>query len=166
MKKSALILVFSLLCTYLYADKELNTEPNIDIQLVSSKNIISNEREFHNFFVTNRDRSAFYDLELTVTNDANLEIILDKNKIAKLEPNDKIKVDMEIINNYKYYFDKDIFITIKISNDEYTKSDRRRFTIKPVENFWFFTILSIALIIIVLFVLIFIKINQGEENVR
>jgi uncharacterized membrane protein len=152
----------------LYADKELNKEPAIEVHSPSSsnKNIKSNGREFHNFYIINYDDSTFYNLELSVINDDNLEIIMDKNRIAKLEPSDRFAINMEIINNNKYYFKKDIFITIKISNDEFTKNIRHSFTIKPVEKFWLFTILSIALILTVLFVLIFIKINQGEENVR
>ena len=160
MKKYAVIVVLSLLCTYIYAEEI----PNINVSLSYLRNIKSNGKEYIDSSIKNNENIAFYNLELSVLNDDNLEIILDKKRIAKLEPNETITVNMEIINNYKYYFSKDTFITFKISNDEFTKDIRYKFTIKPVKNFWFFVIMSVALITTILFIIIFIKINKGEEN--
>jgi uncharacterized membrane protein len=162
MRKHIFTIILSLFCTYIYAEEI----PNINVQLIYPRNIKSNGNEFFDLSIKNYENIVFYNLELSVLNDDSLEIILDKKRIAKLEPNETITINMEIINTYKYYFSKDAFITFKISNDEFTKEIRYQFTIKPVEKFWFLIILSIALITAILFVLIFIKINKGEENVR
>ena len=162
MKRRILTIILSLFCTYIYAEEI----PNINVSLGYSRNIKSNGKEFIDFGIKNYENIVFYNLELSVLNDDNLEIILDKKRIAELWPDETITINMEIINNCKYYFSKDTFITFKISNDEFTKEIRYKFTIKPVEKFWFLIILSIALIITILFILIFIKISKGEENVR
>jgi uncharacterized membrane protein len=107
---------------------------------------------------------ALYDLVLSTSNKDNLEITLDKTRIKKIEPKETIQVNMEITNSDKYYFSKDAIITLNISNDEFSKHAWDTFTIKPVDNFWRFIIISVALLLSILFIVIFIKINRGEEN--
>jgi uncharacterized membrane protein len=157
--KYAFIIIFLLFCIYAYSTET----PNIRVSYSYPTNIKSNKVSFILSIYNNED-TALYDLKLSAFNDNNLEIILDKIKIEKIEPKEIIKINMEIINNNKYYFSKNVFITLNISNDEFSKDDRNRFTIKPVDNFWRFIIISVALILSVLFTVIFIKTNKGEEN--
>jgi uncharacterized membrane protein len=160
-KKYALITVLSLFCVLLYAEETVNIRAGI----YSPKIIKSNGKETFDLSITNGESMAMNDLMLLVSNDGDLEIILDKIKIDTIEPKETVIVNMEIINTQKYYFSKDTLVTLKISNNQFTKDFSYKFTIKPVEKFWFFVIISIVTILIVLFVFIFIKINKGEKNV-
>jgi len=158
--KYALAIIFSLFCTYAYSIET----PNIELNISSPRNIKSNGRESFDLSIYNRENTALYNLDLSAFNNNNLEIILDKIKIEKIEPKETIKINMEIINNNKYYFNEKILITLKISNDEFSKDNRYSFIIKPVDNFWRFIIISVALLLSVFFILIFIKTSKGEEN--
>jgi len=162
MKKYALIVVLSLLCTYIYAEETAK----IRVYLDSPREIRANGKEPRKLDISNEGNIVLYDLALTVLSDDIFEVTLDKTRIDSIKPNETITVNMEIANNQKSYFSKEAFFTIKVSNNEITKESNFRFTIKPVENFWFSIIISTTLITIILFILIFIKINKGEENAR
>jgi hypothetical protein len=158
--KYVLTIIFLLSCSYAYSTEK----PNIEFNLSFPRNIKSNGREMFDLGIYNKEDTTLYNLDLSAFNDNNLEIILDKIKIEKIEPKETIKINMEIINNNKYYFSKKASITLKISNAEFSKDYRCGFTIKPVDNFWRFIIISVALLLSVSFTVIFIKINKGEEN--
>ena len=160
MKKYFLLFILALLCSYIYAEEKVNIRMN----MISPQKFKSNGKTLYTMNIENNENIVFYDLELTAFNDDNLEIIFDRAKINKIEPKENIRINMEIINNKKYYFNKDNYITYKISNDEYFNDYSCKYTIKPEENFWFFIIMSFALILTVCFIIIFIKINKGEEN--
>jgi uncharacterized membrane protein len=160
MKKYALMVMLSLLCTYIYAEETAK----IRIYLTSPREIRANEKESRRFDISNDGNIILHNLALTVLSDDILEVKLDKTRIDTIKPNETISVNMEIMSNHRYYFSKEAFFTLKISNDEITKESNFTFTIKPVKNFWFCIIMSITLITIILFIVIFIKINKGEEN--
>jgi uncharacterized membrane protein len=160
MKKYALIVILTLLCTYIYAEEITQ----IRLYLNSPREIRSNEKKTGELEISNEGNIVLHDLELTVLSGDILEVNLDRTRIDTIKPNERIFINMEIINNHRYYFSKDAFITLKISNDEITKENRYKFTIEPVKNFWFSIIMLIALITIISFIVIFIKINKGEEN--
>jgi uncharacterized membrane protein len=160
--KYALTIIFSLFCTYAFSIET----PDIKVSYSYPRNIKSNGKESFILSIYNNEDTALYDLELSTFNDNNLEITLDKLKIGKIEPKETIKINMEIINSNKYYFSKKVFITVKISNEEFSKDDQYSFTIKPVDNFWRLIIISVALLSSVSFTVIFIKTNKGEENAR
>jgi uncharacterized membrane protein len=130
------------------------------------RNIKSNGKELLELEIKNDGSMTFYGLELLFSNDDGLEIMADKMIIDKIDPREAVIINIEIINNYKYYFSKDTFIRLKMSNDESSKNIGFNYTIKPVENFWVFIIMALALILTVLFILIFVKSNRGEENAR
>jgi uncharacterized membrane protein len=160
MRKRVLAIILTLFCSYIYAAER----ENIVVDLGFPRDIESGEKGLFSLRIKNFESVTLHDLELSVSSDDILEITLDKIKIDSITPNETITVNMEIINNQRYYFSKDTFVTLKISNNEFTKDTRFRFTLKPVKNFWFSIIMSIALIAAVLFIVIFIKINKGEEN--
>jgi uncharacterized membrane protein len=162
MKKYFLIFILLLFCSYLC----IAEKANIRIQLTYPQTIKSDGKTSYSIFLENNENKALYDLELASFNDANLEISFDRIKINKIEPKENIKINVEINNHYKYYFSKDTFITFEISNNEYFNEYRYKFTIKPVENFWFLIMLSIILLLTILFAIIFLKLEKGEENVR
>jgi uncharacterized membrane protein len=162
MKKYVLTIIFLLFCVCIYAAETADIKVSFDYP----RNIKSNGKTLSKLEITNRREISLYDLELLFTNDDNLEIVADKTKIDKLDPKETITINMEIINNYKYYFSKKTVIRLKTSNSEFSINDSYSFTIKPVENFWLFMIISITVILTAFFVFIFIKLNKGEENVR
>jgi len=165
MKKYILVIILLLFCSVVYAEKKAK----IMVYDGYPTNIKSSGKTIRTIDIANNEKEALYDLEVSLLNDDNLEITLDGVKIVKIdkiEPNEQFRIKLEINNERKYYFDKEIWITYKISNDEYYNEFRRFYTIKPVENFWFFTILSIGLVLVVIFIIIFIKLNKGENNVR
>jgi uncharacterized membrane protein len=140
--------------------------PSIRTTFSSPRVINSNGKTLREFEISNNGTSTIHDLELLFTNDDGLEIKADKTKINKIDPKETIVTYVEITNNYKYYFDKETFIRIKIFNNEYSDNFAYKFTIKPVDNFWLSIIISISLILTVSFIIIFIRINKGDENVR
>jgi uncharacterized membrane protein len=152
--------ILLLFCTYI----SVAETADIRVRLISSQEIKPNEKKTLVLSIHNDENMALHDLELSVLNDDDLEITLNKTRIYSIEPKETVMIDMEVTTTNTYYFDKDTFIALKISNDEFAKDFRYKLTIKPVENFWLFMILSIALIITILFVIIFIKLNRGEEN--
>ncbi|MCL2801536.1 MAG: hypothetical protein FWD28_07260 [Treponema sp.] len=160
MKKYILIIVIFLSCSIIYA-----TEANIRITGHHQRNIISSGKTTVFIFVENNGNNVLYNLELSALNDDNMEITFESNIINKIEPKESIIINVDINNKNKYIFDKDTFITYKISNNVYSNEFRHKYTIKPVENFWFFTILSIALLLTILFVLLFVKLDKGEKDV-
>jgi uncharacterized membrane protein len=162
MKKYILTVFFLLLCVYIYAAETAD----IKVYFNYPRNIKSNGKTSVKLDITNKGDIPLYDLELLFMNDDNLEIVADKTRIDKLDPKEKFPINMEIINNHKYYFSKKTAIKFKISNSEFSIDDSDTFTIKPVENFWLFMIISITAILTAFFVFIFVKLNKGEENVR
>jgi hypothetical protein len=140
--------------------------PNISVRISSPRNIKSNGNTFIDIIIRNNEKIPLQNLELFILNYDDLEIIMMNNIINRLNPNQSIVLSMEIINNKKYYFDKETFITIKISNNEYMFENRLKLTIKAIDKFWLFVILLVTTILIISFILIFNKINKGEENVK
>jgi uncharacterized membrane protein len=138
--------------------------PNIKVNFSYPRNIKSNGKSSFIISIYNNEVITLYNLELSTSNENNLEISLDKIKIEKIEPKETVHINMEIINSNKYYFNKDVIITLNTSNNEFSKDDWDSFTIKPVDNFWRFIIISVALLLSVSFTVIFIKTNKGEEN--
>ena len=162
MRKRVLTVILALFCAYTYAAEMADMSVSVDLSF--PREIKSGEKGLFSFRIKNYENIALHDVELSVSSDDILEITLDKTKIDSIKPNETITVNMDIINNYRYYFSKVTFVTLKISSNEFAKDIRYQFTIQPVKNFWFFMIISIASIITVLFVVIFVKINKGEEN--
>lgn len=158
MRVFVLSVFFTLVCTYIYPI-------NISAYLNWPRNVRSSGSDFFELTITNNENIALYNLELFVSNDENLEVILDKQNIIKLDPKEAVKINMEIVNKNKYYFSKETFVRLKISNDEYSTSIGYKLIIKPVENFWLFFILSVSLLLTLVFVIIYIKINKGEKDV-
>ena len=159
MKRYFLILVLLFFCFNIYA-----TEVSIRLIGHFQRDIKSNEKTLFSINFENNGNETLHDLELTALNDDNLEIIFDKVRINKIYPKESLQINVEINNNKKYFFDKETFITYKISNNDYSNDFRYKYTIKPVKNFWFLTILSIALSLTVLFIILFIKLDKGESN--
>jgi uncharacterized membrane protein len=164
--KYALTIIFFLFCTYVYSIETPNNieTPSIRVHFTYPRTINSNGKKSFIIDIYNDGDIALYNLKLSTSNKDNLEITLDKTKIEKIEPKETIQLNMEIINSDKYYFSKDTIITLKISNDEFSKDAWDKFTIKPIDNFWRFIIISVALLLSILFIVIFIKTNKGEEN--
>jgi hypothetical protein len=162
MKKCLLTIIFLLICVGLYATETAS----IKLSWNYPRELKSNGKTLTNIEIKNTGDIALYDLELSFINDDGLEIISEITKIGKIDAKKTIILNLEIINNHKYYFNKETFIDVKIANNELSEKASYLFTIKPVDNFWFFIILSISLILTVFFVFIFIKINKGDENVR
>jgi uncharacterized membrane protein len=154
------MVVLLLFCSTIYA-----TEANIRLIGHFQRDIKSNDKTAFSIYFENNGNDTLYNLELTALNDDNLDIMFDMVRINRIEPKEQLQINVEINNDKKYYFDTDTFITYKISNNEYSNVFRYRYTIKPVENFWFFTILSISLLLIILFIVLFIKLDKGEKNV-
>ena len=160
MKKYFLIIILLFSCSIIFAAEKAN----IGIITYYPYIIYSNtETSFYIYIVNNEDKTL-YDLELSAFCDDNAEVTFDRARIAKIEPKENIRINVNITSKNKYYFDKDTFITYKISNNEFFYENRIKYTIKPVENFWVFIILSVVLLLIVVFVLIFFKLNKGEKD--
>jgi uncharacterized membrane protein len=158
--KYMLMLILLLFCTYAFAAETTDIKVSLDYP----REIKSNEKKLFELNVYNGENIVLHDLELSVLDHDDLEITLNKTRIDSIEPKETVIIYMEIITNNTYYFDKDTTIALKISNNEFTKDFGYKLTIKPVENFWFFIILAIALMLTILFIIIFIKLNRGEEN--
>jgi len=161
MKRYFLIIIFIFSCSIIFATERAN----IRLSEHSQRNIKSNGITLYSILIVNEGNNVLYDLELSAINDDNLEIKFEKIKIFKLDPKESIRINVEINSKIKHYFDKDTFITYKISNNYYSNEFCYKYTIKPFEKFWFFTIISISLVLIILFVLMFIKLDKGEKNV-
>ena len=145
---------------YIYAAEMTDVWISIDYP----REIKSNGTKSTIIEISNRGDTAFHDLELLVLNNDDLEIVLEKTRIDRLKPKETIYINMEIINKNKYYFSKDVFLTLKLSNDGDSNISRHKFTIKPVNNFWQIIIISISVVLIISFILLFIKTNKGELN--
>jgi uncharacterized membrane protein len=160
MKKMGLMIVLLLFCTNIYSSEF----SNLNVNLSSPRNIRSNGIETFELRLNNRGDTALYNINFTIIYNDDLEISLSKMQINTLEPRENIILYMEIINNNRYIFDKETLISVRISNEEHENNYRYRFTIKPIENFWLFVILSLTLTIVFIFITIYIKINKGEKN--
>jgi hypothetical protein len=90
-KKYALITVLSLFCVFIYAEETAN----IRAAIYSQKIIKSNGKETFDLNITNGESMAMKDMILLVSNDGDLEIILDKIKIDTIEPKETVIVNME-----------------------------------------------------------------------
>jgi len=165
MKNNILKIILLLVCTYIHSMEFAGVSTNITPQ-----NIGSNSAEIFELAITRRrfagaaERPAFYNLELSVAHDDRLRITLDQTRIDSLEPGDNIRINMEIINNYSFFFNESTIITINMSNEDYQRSFQHRFTIRAVENFWLFVILILTLMLICVFIIIYVKTNKEEKN--
>jgi len=160
MKKIVLAVAFLLLFMSMHAAESAN----LRIYLNYPRNITSNGKTNFSFDIRNEEDKALNNLEISMSSENGLEVSLDRSIIGAIRPGETVTVNVEIVNNRKYYFSEETFVTLIVSNDEYFNSNRYRFTIKPVENFWVILIASIASLLTVLFIVLFIRLNKGEEN--
>ncbi|MCL2381030.1 MAG: hypothetical protein FWC64_05485 [Treponema sp.] len=163
LKRSILTIILLSFCAYVYATEFPSVFVNISPRIIRSNSVetfeltISNRRSFGN-----REIPTLYNLELSVEHNDDLIVTLSQTRIDFLEPGDNFRINMEITNNHKFFFDEVTFITVNVSNEDYESSFPLRFTIRQVENFWFFVILTSM--VIGLFVIIYIKANKREKN--
>jgi uncharacterized membrane protein len=160
LKKNILAIILLLFCTYIYSIEF----QNVGVNLSSPRNIGSNSVETFVLSISNRGNATLYNLELSVIYNDDLIIALAQTRVYSLEPRETVRIDMEIINNSRYFFDKETFVILRMLNEEYESNFRFRFVIRSIENFWFFAILSLASVIICLFIIIYIKVNKGDRN--
>ena len=161
MKRYILTIILSLFCTYIFA---IEFE-NIRVHLSHPRYIQSNDVETFVLSISNRGDTALHNLELSVRYNDNLLIVLGQQKIDALEPAETVRIPMEIINNHSHFFDTNTLVTLTIANEDYASNFRFSFTIRAIENFWGLVILSLASIMVVLFIIIYIKADKGEKNV-
>jgi len=160
MKRYIFAIILSLCCTYIFS---IEFE-NLRVHMGHPRDIKSNGAETFTLSISNRGDAALYNLELSVIYNDDLIIVLSQPKIAVLESGETIRVNMEIINNRSYFFDRNTLVILNITNEDYESNFRFMFTIRHIENFWFWVILSLAAIMIFLFIIVYIKANKGEKN--
>jgi len=154
MKKYTLTIIFLFLYAYLFPiDIYINNYP---------RNIISNEKASFTIKLNNDENNTLYDLDISTHNDNDLEIILDKTRIEKIGPKETIEIKMDVTSKNKYYFNRNAYITIKVSKNEILYHNKYSFDIKPVKYFWSVISVSFVLLLSVLFIVIFIKISKGD----
>jgi ATP-dependent Zn protease len=161
LKKSLLIVIFLLIYTHIHSVDFTS----LSVGLSNPRNIRSNNIENFVINVWNRGDTVINNLELSVTHNEYLISVLDQTRIDTLEPRETVRINVEISNNLNYFFDKNTYLSVKIFNEEHESNYSFRLTIKPIENLWFFIILSLMSIIIFLFIIVYIKLNKGEKNV-
>ena len=158
MKKYALLICLSLLCSYITATET----PRLNVRLNYPRTMKSNETRAFQVNIQNIHEETLYDLELSVLEVENLEINLDRIRINSLERNESIVVNMEVINNHSTFFDRDHVIVLRVSGENFTRDSNLSITIEPVEFFWFIVIFSFMTIFAAILILIFLKLNREE----
>ena len=160
MKRRFLTILLLLLCTHINSTEF----QAIFIDLGRPRNIRSNSAKTFELTVDNRGNTPFRNLELSTVHSDDLLVNLDITRIDSLEPGGRVRINMEVINNHTSFFDEQTTITVTVSNEDHNRSFHHRFTIKPVENFWLFVILTLTLIVICLFILIYVKASIRGKN--
>jgi len=160
MKRYILAIILSLCCASLFP---IEFE-NLRVHLGHPRDIPSNGAGTFAPSISNRGDAALHNLKLSVKYNDDLLIILGRQKIYTLEPGETVRVTMEISNNHSHFFNRNTLVTLNIINEDYESNFRFGFTIRPVENFWFFVILSLAALMVFLFIIVYIKANKGEKN--
>ena len=161
MKRSTItMMVFLLLCTYIHS----NEFPNFSANIHSSRYIRSSGSDTFELRINNGGDTTLYNIELSVVNNDDLDMHLNKTRMDILQPKENLILYLEINNSKNYFFDKETFVSLRVYNEEYESNYRFRFTIKPIEYFWFFIIIIFAAIMTISFVIIFIKLTKGDKN--
>ena len=160
MKRYGLAIILSLCCSFLFS---MEFE-NIRVHLCFPRTIPSNNIQTLILSISNRGDVAIHNLELSVTHSDDLTIVLNRSGIDTLEYGRTVRVTMEVSSNRTHFFDKNTLVMVNIANEDYESNFRYTFTITAIENFWLLIILSLAIIIIVLFIVVYIKANKGEKN--
>jgi len=160
MKRYIAAVILSLCCASLFSVEF----ENVRVLLGHPRDIQSNSTETFTLSINNRGDTALFNLELSVTYNDNLLIVLDQPKIAALEPGETVRITMEIVNNHSRFFDRNSLVIVTMANEDHESNFRFTFTIRAVENFWFFVILALAAIMAVLFIIVYIKADKGEKN--
>jgi len=160
MKRYILTVILLLFCTYLFS---IEFE-NVRVHLGHPRNIQSNSVETFALSISNRGNAALHNLELSVIYDDDLIIVLSQQKIDTLEPGETVRLTMEISNNHSHFFDRNSLIIFSIANEDHESNFRFGFTIRAIENFWIWIILALASIVVVLFIIVYIKADKGEKN--
>ena len=160
MKKYILSIILLLFCTYIFS---MEFE-NIRVHLSHPRYMQSNSIETFTLSINNRGDAALHSLELSVTCNDDLLVVLSRQKIDFLEPGETVRITVEISNSHSHFFDRNNLVAFNITNEDYAGNFSFRITIRAIENFWFLVILSLAALMIVLFIIVYIKTNKGEKN--
>jgi len=162
MRRPILTVILLLFCTYMFS---METEfENLRVHMGTPRDIPSNGTGTFELRINNRGDAALHNLELSAMYDDDLLVVLGQPKINTLEPGETVRVTMEITSNRSHFFDRHTFVTLTIADEDHAGNFRFRFTINPVENFWFFAVLALASAMIVLFIIVYIKADKGEKN--
>ena len=160
MKRYILTIALLLCCTALFPVEF----ENLRVHLGTPRDIPSNGTGTFELRISNRGDAPLHHLELTARYNDDVLVVLGQSQINALEPGETVRVGMEITSNRNHFFDRNTFVTLTVANEDRAGTFRFRFTIRPVENFWGLAILSLAALMIVLFIIIYIKANRGEKN--
>jgi uncharacterized membrane protein len=166
--KHILAVVLSLLRAYIYAGDGASVDRvlRINFEVSQPRELRSNGKENFELWVFNDGNAPLHNVRISASSDVELEINLDMSEIGILEAGETYRINMEIVSRNMRYFNERAFIIFRISTDELaTRTAQLSFTIRPVERFWFFVIISLTSALTLLFILIFVKLNKGEKNV-
>jgi len=163
MKRYILTIILSLFCTYLFSIEFDNLRVHLG-SLGRQRDIQSNSTETFDLSINNRGDAALHNLEISLTYTDDLIIVLSGQKVSALEPGETVRLTMEIINNHRYFFDRPALVIVTIANEDYASDFRFGFTIRAIENFWLGVILTLAALMIFLFIIVYIKADKGEKN--
>ena len=137
---------------------------NLSVTLGYPRQIRSNGTGTLDITLNNRGSAAFHNLELSVLFDDDLEISLNQSRISVLEPGETIRINLDIASNNRHIFNNEANFTFKVQNEENESNFRYRLTLLPIENFWTITVIFFALFIVIIFALIYVKVNKEELN--
>ena len=160
MKRCLLVIIVSFCCVSLFPTEF----ENLRVHLGQTRDVPSNGAATFTLRINNRGSAALHQLELSVRYNDDLQVVLGRYIIDTLEPGETIGVTMEIANNRSHFFDRNTPITLIIANEDHENTFSFRFTIRPVEHFWLWAIVSLAAVMTVLFIIVYIKANKGEKN--
>ena len=162
MKKITILILLLLPCMSLFS----NQFPELSVYFPGNpRNIHSNVRNvFAISFSNSRTGITYENIVLSVEYEGHLEISLDRSRIDIINPGESLTVYMEVINDRNYFFDEPTYISVRISNEDNERIISNRFTIKTMENFWLYVISSFSVVLILIFIVLYIKLNKGEEN--
>jgi len=160
MKRYILAIILTLCCASLFS---IEFE-NVRVLLGHPRDIQSNSAETFTLSISNRGAAALHNLELSVIYNDDLLIVLGQPRIDTLEPGETVRMTMEIVNNHSRFFDRNSLVIVTMVNEDHESNFRFTFTIRAIENFWFFVILSVAATMAVLFIIVYIKADKGEKN--
>ena len=160
MKRYILVIILSLCCASLFSIEFAD----LRVHLGMPRDIPSNGTGRFELRISNRGDTALHNLELAARHDDDLLVVFRQPKINTLEPGETVRVIMEISSNHSHFFDRNTFVALTVANESYESNFHFRFTIRSVENFWSLVILSLAAVVMFLFIIVYIKTNKGEKN--